>query len=265
MNLKESAKALGNEGEANAAAAGITRLLMEYNLTEEDIPEQERLENPVVSEEIPYKVQGSTNGRWYADLVAVVCKYNLCRGLIISYPVKGRMTREKFQIVGRKRNVEVILYLISFLAHHFTVIGRREYPKYKMDSIRKYGLYPQGINVYMKSFLLGCVAGLMKKLEESNKSVAQDMTSLVKASSVEIDDFLSGMKIKKSRNSKESIHALAAERGIEVGKNVEIVKGIHAEKVCGTIDMPARPCELFERYTNFFRQGKVKVEKEEMK
>ena len=31
MNLKESATALGNEGEANAAAAGITRLLMEYN------------------------------------------------------------------------------------------------------------------------------------------------------------------------------------------------------------------------------------------
>ena len=38
MNLKESATALGNEGEANAAAAGITRLLMEYNLTENDIP-----------------------------------------------------------------------------------------------------------------------------------------------------------------------------------------------------------------------------------
>ena len=27
MNLKESAKALGNEGEAHAAAAGIARLL----------------------------------------------------------------------------------------------------------------------------------------------------------------------------------------------------------------------------------------------
>lgn len=55
MNLKESATALGNEGEANAAAAGITRLLMEYNLTENDIPEQEKLENPIVSEEIPFK------------------------------------------------------------------------------------------------------------------------------------------------------------------------------------------------------------------
>ena len=33
MNLKESAKALGNEGEAHAAAAGIARLLMEYILS----------------------------------------------------------------------------------------------------------------------------------------------------------------------------------------------------------------------------------------
>lgn len=55
MNLKESAQALGNEGEANAAASGITRLLIEYNLTEEDIPEQEKWENPIVSEKIPFK------------------------------------------------------------------------------------------------------------------------------------------------------------------------------------------------------------------
>lgn len=33
MNLKESAAAVGNVGEANAAAAGITRLLLEYNLS----------------------------------------------------------------------------------------------------------------------------------------------------------------------------------------------------------------------------------------
>lgn len=62
MNLKESATALGNEGEANAAAAGITRLLMEYNLTENDIPEQEKLENPIVSEEIPFKISTMVDG-----------------------------------------------------------------------------------------------------------------------------------------------------------------------------------------------------------
>lgn len=60
MNLKESATELGNEGEANAAAAGITRLLMEYNLSESDIPEQEKIDNPVISEEIPFKTEMSS-------------------------------------------------------------------------------------------------------------------------------------------------------------------------------------------------------------
>ena len=106
MNLKESATELGNEGEANAAAAGITRLLMEYNLSENDIPEQEKLENPVVSEEIPFKSEVN-NGTWYGNLVNVVCKYNMCRCLIISLSNNGRMKRSKFEIVGRKKNVEV--------------------------------------------------------------------------------------------------------------------------------------------------------------
>ena len=39
MNLQQSAEALGNEGEAHAAAAGISRLLLEYNLTLNDIPD----------------------------------------------------------------------------------------------------------------------------------------------------------------------------------------------------------------------------------
>ena len=78
MNLKESALSLGNEGEAFAAAAGITRLLIAYNLSETDIPTQERIENPVVAEEIPFKPEISS-GIWYQSLIGVVCKYNMCR------------------------------------------------------------------------------------------------------------------------------------------------------------------------------------------
>ena len=138
MNLKESATALGNEGEANAAAAGITRLLMEYNLTENDIPEQEKLDNPIVSEEIPFKMD--INGRWYSDLVSVVCGYNMCRCLIISKFNNGRRKRSEFEIIGRKKNVEVVLYLISFLSHQFITIGKRNYVEYKHDCAWKYGL-----------------------------------------------------------------------------------------------------------------------------
>lgn len=160
MNLKESATALGNEGEANAAAAGITRLLMEYNLTENDIPEQEKLDNPIVSEEIPFKMD--INGRWYSDLVSVVCGYNMCRCLIISKFNNGRRKRSEFEIIGRKKNVEVVLYLISFLSHQFITIGKRNYVEYKHDCAWKYGKYPKSLIMYLKSFLYGCVIGLQK-------------------------------------------------------------------------------------------------------
>lgn len=132
MNLKESAKALGNEGEAHAAATGIARLLMEYNLSEEDIPEQEKLENPVIAEEIPYKVEMS-NGVWYDFLVSTVCEYNMCRSLIVSRPKN--------------------------------------------------------------------------------------------------DEFLKNEKIGNARESQAKIDRLCAKEGINVGRNIEIQKGIHAESV----------------------------------
>ena len=174
MNLKESAKALGNEGEAHAAA-GIARLLMEYNLSEEDIPEQEKLENPVIAEEIPYKVEMS-NCVWYNFLVSTVCEYNMCRSLIVSRPKNYRMVRDKFQIIGRKKNVEVVLYLISFLAHQFVIIGKRKYPNYKYECIRKYGITPKTLAMYMKSFLYGCVGLLYCKIPYSALTVRMRST-----------------------------------------------------------------------------------------
>lgn len=231
MNLKESATALGNEGEANAAAAGITRLLMEYNLTENDIPEQEKLENPIVSEEIPFKTEIS--GSWYGDLILVVCEYNMCRCLIISKYNNGRRKRSEFEIIGRKKNVEVVLYLISFLSHQFITIGKRDYAEYKHDCVWKYGTYPKSLVMYLKSFLYGCVVGLTNKLEEGKKVLEKEtnITALVRTTKSEIDDFLKGEKIGKAREAKSEIDALCAMKGVEVGRNVEICKGIHAETV----------------------------------
>ena len=232
MNLKESATELGNEGEANAAAAGITRLLMEYNLTENDIPEQEKLENPVISEEIPFKAEASS-GAWYSRLVSVICEYNMCRNLIVSTRTNGRMKRDKFEIVGRKKNVEVVLYLISFLAHQFVTIGKSGYAQYKHDCLLKYGTYPKSLTMYLKSFLYGCVIGISEKFEEGERELKKetDITALVSTAKCEIDDFLKNEKIGKARESKGEVDALCAMKGVEVGRSIEISKGIHVKVV----------------------------------
>jgi hypothetical protein len=232
MNLKESAQALGNEGEANAAAAGITRLLMEYNLTVDDIPDKDKIDNPIVSEEINYRTE-MENGKWYFNLVNAICKYNMSTCLIVSNRINGRMKRDKLQIIGRKKNVEVVLYLTSFLANQFVNYGRKGYSQYKHDCIWKLNIYPLTQNKYIKSFLYGCVCGLVSKLEETIKSLSNefDLNALVLATSNEIENFLNGEKIGKARFAQTSIDRFSAQMGEEVGYNIEITKGINATAV----------------------------------
>lgn len=230
MNLKESATSLGNKGEANAAAAGITRLLMEYNLTEEDIPAEEKLKNPIVMEMIPYKTEVS--GSWYSALISTLCEFNMCRPLILCTPsYSGRSKRDKFEIIGRKKNVEVVLYLISFLLNQFIMIGKRDYSSYKHACIWQYDTPPKSLNAYLKSFLYGCVMGLHEKFKEEKKRLEDqsDITALVCTTQSEIDDFLKDTKTSKTRKSKAEIDSLCAMQGMKVGKNVEISKGIHSD------------------------------------
>lgn len=234
MNLKESATALGNTGEANAAAAGITRLLMEYNLSEKDIPEQEKIENPIIAEEIPYRSKFE-QGKWYSYLVEIVCKYNMCRMLVVSErkPSTGKLSRSNFEIIGRKKNVEVVLYLISFLAFQFVSIGRTQYPTYRMDCIRKRGQLPLTEKKFLKSFLIGCVIGLEDKfLKDRSETInAETVKALTLSSETEIDDFLSGEEIGHTRSYQPAIDKLAAKQGLKIGMNININKAIYADTV----------------------------------
>lgn len=233
MNLKESAIAVGNEGEACAAAAGISRLLIAYNLSETDIPDQEKIDNPVVAEEIPFKPEFSS-GKWYQYLVTVVCEYNMCRALVISTRKENfRMSRDKFQIVGRKKNVEVVLYLVSLLSNKFYQIGKKSYPQYNHDCLFRHGVTPKGIGMYLRSFLYGCVLGLHSKFESEKIEINKecDITSLVLSTKSEIDDFLKDEVIHSAKKSKAEIDDLCASKGYKEGKNVEINQGIYAETI----------------------------------
>ncbi len=232
MNLKESAKALGNYGEANAAAAGVTRLLMEYNLTEDDIPDQEKINNPVIAEQIPYRTK-LEDGPWYRALASVVCQYNMAKCLIVFSRSNTRLQRTKIQIVGRQKNVEVVIYLISFLANVFVQQGRKNYPEYKHDCFWKLRRTPLPPGRYMRSFLVGCIAGLDDKFKEMQNNLEESkLTSLVLSTSKEIDDFLKDEKIGKVKESPKSpIDALCVRMGLDVGYNIEISKGINATVV----------------------------------
>lgn len=230
MNLQESAESLGNEGEAHAAASAISRLLLEYNLSINDIPEEEKLNNPVVSEDVP--VKRTIPGPWFGNLIECCCNYNFCRALVVNaYDFRTkRYKRDYFQIVGRKKNVEVVLYLVSFLENALTVIGRRKWPEYRNKMIRA-GIAPKTEPMYLRSFLAGTVYGLRDQFASQQDSVQVDIKAIVKSSDADIDAFLSGQKIGKARASKSEMDVMIARSGYQAGREIEIHKGIYANSV----------------------------------
>lgn len=231
MDLKESALQCGEVGEANAAAAGITRLLMEYNLTMQDVYEStgEKVDEPVDVEKVPIQPSYS-NERWWADLIATVCNFNNTASFYQLH-LKGR----SYWIVGKERNREVTLYLISFLANQFLNIGRRKYGEWKINYIRQRGITPPSLGTYMKDFLMGCCRGLWDKLyEEMERFNSEKMTALVKSDKAKINKFMEerGVVKGRSRSSKRVGDCQVIKDGYEVGRNIQINKGVenHTEK-----------------------------------
>lgn len=228
ISLRESAKNINSEGEANAAAAAISRLLMEYNLCEDDIPTEEKINNPVIEAKIPYKPEFCKVGVWYKNLVIVVCEFNNCRPMIFSTSNQnsGRMQRNSFLLVGRKINVETSIYLISLLANKAYQIGLREYKKYIDCYISRY-VQPDNKSEYLRNFLMGFVLGLNRKLK--NESLREDKkeNSLILNLNNEIDYYLKDKIIEENNTSyTPSFNIDILNKGFKEGLVVVIEEGI---------------------------------------
>lgn len=216
VNLRNGAEEINSKEEAQVAAAKITKLLLEYNLSEQDILDSEKIDNPIIIEKISYK-NTLCAGNWYSYLINIICKYNMCKSLISCGLKNNRHFREFFDIIGRTSNIEIVKYLIDSLSVTFFKLATKQY---KIDNL---GLTRA---VFLKSYLTGCALGLKAKydtmLETSN------MTSLVKIGDAEVQKYIDNNfgKIKPNK-SKERREFGAEDLGYEAGKNVQLTKGIN--------------------------------------
>ena len=208
------------EGEVMAAAQAITRLLYKYNLEEKDIPESEKEKNPIICEEIKYK-SPYIGGNWYSSLVTVITNNNLCKVLIVKLPSSTgkRMVKSLFRLVGRKNNVELVKYMIEHYTNRFYSIGKTKYKSYNGDLTE---------NKFLRSFLEGCASGLNYKYKELQQQYVES-TALIISTKNEIDDFLKDINIRKGTKTKEHFNTSVFFDGYEVGKNIELHKGINGK------------------------------------
>lgn len=207
-----------SEQEVYNAAQAITRLLYKYNLEESDVSFEEKLTNPITCEEINYNCK-LCGGKWYSSLVAVITNNNLCKCLIISIPndKSGRLKRDKFQLVGRKNNIEMVKYMIDSYVNQFYKIGKYKYKHFYNGDLTE--------NKFLRSFLEGCAVGLNYKYQQL-KNDYKESAALIVVNDNEISEYLKDRNIRKGRSSKEKIDYDAYQSGYETGKNTEVNKGI---------------------------------------
>lgn len=230
MRLYEGAKKINSEGEANAAAAAIQRLLTQYNLTMGDVSQEEQ-EKDVVKESVMscYRFK-SIGGDWEFKLMFVVCKWNFCK--VFRY---GKTKDKNMIFFGKEENMETVKWLYNMLCERFVKFGKDRYKQYQ-DTL-EYQMKPIGLDTYLRRYLEGCSKGLdMKFKEEADREKVQNedkdygtkVTALVVRNGAEIDKYV-GEKFggyQKGRAMPSAKHDSCYAYGVKDGKNTQINKQV---------------------------------------
>lgn len=219
MRLQQSAKKIGSEGEANAAAAAISRLLTQYNLSLMDIDPEERKESLQMQRtgHISFK---DTYGLWKRLLMNVICEFNYCKVFLIS-------GQTNMIVVGTEANTSAAVYLYDMLRSIFRKLAPvryEEFVKGKRGAIRteKYK------RKYIASYLNGCVYGLKEKLTIEAKANEVQEKSLVVCHNQLIDEYMSSYEPvhRKAAKTKKKDVVEAFISGYRDGKKTNINKAI---------------------------------------
>ncbi len=232
--LYEGAKKINSEGEAAAAASAIQRLLVEYNLSMEEvessISKDEKKDN-VKEEEASGYTYKSIGGQWEYRLAYVCCKYNFCKCFMYGNSYKNLL------LIGKKENLEIVKWLREMLSERFVEISNKEWKEYKKTA--EYSFYHISKDRFQRGFLMGCVAGIDEKMREiaerdkrEDEVYSSKVTALTLRNNTDIDEFIANKysRVKYTKNRAVAGTDSARNMGYKVGKNTDIYKPIASSR-----------------------------------
>lgn len=162
VNLKklyEGAKKINSQGEAEAAAILINKLLIQYNLSIDEI-DCEKNENSVIQEEMSGYTYKSIGGKWEMYLTKFICKYNFCRCYGYGSVYK------KLIIIGEPQNIEIVRWFVETLKRHLVELSKDRYKEY----IKNYtGISAVSKAKFQRDYLIGAAGGIGDKLREERE------------------------------------------------------------------------------------------------
>lgn len=228
-NLYEGAKSIKSEGEANAAAAAIQRLLTQYNLSMEELDLSEKPKNKVSEERAYGYTYKSIGGDWEMKLLNTLCIFNFCKCIKI-----GKNGYDMI-ILGKKENLEVVKWLRSMLSEKFVELSKIRFKEYKETN--EFKQKPISKDKFQRSYLSGCTLGLYSKLEKEREEetrvedMGSKVTTLVVRTNEELKNYISERfgKLSDTGGSKlhrDSSYYSAKNLGIRDGMKAELNKPI---------------------------------------
>lgn len=222
QKLYEGAKAINSEGEAEAAAAAIQRILTQYNLTMSEIGE-EVTKDTIIEEHYKYEYSGRTHGgNWENRLVYVICKHNFCKCF--------KNGDKRMLVVGTKENLEMVEWLRKFLSERFLELSLKRWAEYQ--ETLEYAIKQCTRHHFMRHYLVGAIIGLDLKLTEERRKDKQDeeigakVTALIVRNDAAIDTYMaSKYKVRNAGGRRISMDGATA-MGVKDGRNTSLYKPI---------------------------------------
>lgn len=246
----ESAKEVGNIEEAAAFSAKVNELLTRHNLAISDIDTDDVDE--VTGVRIDDLGLTTKAGKWTISLLSVIAEHNYCSTIyhqsrrIKGFRVKTESTAS-VTIIGRPDNVEVVKYLYSVLKRQFESMCKSEWNAYLRTAKNRisetFNISVKDVQLkrytgvtkrptYIKSFMLGAVHGVNKKLTEQAAKAKEEfgakMTDLMIVNNADINQYMSQHfpDTTAMRRNRSRVDGTAYQKGQNAGQNAQMARGM---------------------------------------
>ena len=227
QNLYDGALKINSEAEAANAAAKIQRILLQYNLTLDQIPMEDKEKRDEFIRESASGCTHNFGGYWEYELMKTLCKHNLCRCFMNGNSYKYLV------LFGTKENLEVVKWLRGMLTEKYMLLSKKRYKEYLEEFT---GVKPLTIGGFRRRYLLGCCRGLDEKLTAEEQSLVE-CQALIVLNDKKLDKYIHESVGAIGTISRPSLSGgrSAYDQGCVDGRNTEIYKPIEQNKSKGEI------------------------------
>jgi hypothetical protein len=231
-NLRQSAEEIGSEGEAYKAAQIIHKLLVEYNLSMEDVPEDGPLSEEdkiVYTEENKTYMHGTRIPAWEKQLWAVLAEHFFCLAVRTK---DERYGYGKMRLVGTKVNTDSARYVHDVFCNRLFPLSKTRYMEYTRSfRISREHYRPEPYTRWLDNYLLGCTFGLAETLKKDSEQSAMGIRDLtLRTQNKLMDWFRENQGRIRTTSTRYSSSSEALKRGMNDGRNLNLTNGVDSKR-----------------------------------